>query len=88
MLTCYISQVCRVGGHGTWSEDDGGAGGCGTRLGLCCRGGVRVCVCWDGWGACMSGEDPVLKWLESVSTGIDPMCRGLASLKGSPSLLG
>ena len=29
----------------TWSEDDGGAGGCGARLGLCCRAALGfMCV--------------------------------------------
>ena len=36
----------------------------------------------------LSGEDPVPELSELVSTGINPMCRGLASLDGSPSLLG
>ena len=35
----------------------------------------------------MSGEGPVPMWSGLVSTGIDPMCRGPASLKGPPSLL-
>ena len=35
----------------------------------------------------LSGEGPVPVWPGSVSTGIDPMCRGPASLKGPPSLL-
>ena len=38
------------------------------------------------WGL-VSGEGPVPVWPESVSTGIDPMCRGLASLEGPQSLL-
>ena len=35
----------------------------------------------------MSGEGPVPVQSGSVSTGIDPMHRGLASLEGPPSLL-
>ena len=35
----------------------------------------------------LSGEGPVPVWLGLVSTGIDPMCRGPASLKGPWSLL-
>ena len=35
----------------------------------------------------LSGEGPVPAQLGSVSTGINPMRRGLASLKGPPSLL-
>ena len=35
----------------------------------------------------MSGMGPVPVWPGSVSTGIDPMHRGLASLEGPPSLL-
>ena len=38
-------------------------------------------------GPYMSGMGPVPVWLGSVSTGIDPMCRGPASLEGPPSLL-
>ena len=35
----------------------------------------------------LSGEGPVPVRLGLVSTGIDPVCRGLASLEGPPSLL-
>ena len=35
----------------------------------------------------LSGMGPIPVWPGSVSTGIDPMCRGLASLEGPPSLL-
>ena len=36
--------------------------GCGARLGLCCRGGVRVHMCWDGQGPCRSGQNE-LGWV-------------------------
>ena len=58
MLTCYISQSAGLGiieWGGTWSDNDGGAGVCGTRLGLCCGGSIRVHVHQDGWGACRGG---------------------------------
>ena len=38
-------------------------------------------------GRTVSGEGPVPVQPGSVSTGIDPMCRGPASLEGPPSLL-
>ena len=41
----------------------------------------------DGVPVKLSGEGPIPVRPGSVSTGIDPMRRGLASLKGSPSLL-
>ena len=49
------SEVIEWGG--TWSEDDGGVGGCGTRLDLCCGGSARVHMCQDGQGACGSGQN-------------------------------
>ena len=61
LTTCQHATSLRSTGSeviewgGTWSEDDGGVRGCGARLGLHCRGGVRVHMCWDGRGACRSG---------------------------------
>ena len=48
---------------------------------------VRTQLCIYVLFVTMSGEGPAPVWLGSVSTGIDPMCRGLASLKGPWSLL-
>ena len=61
LTTCQRAMALRSAGlgvmewGGTWSDNDGGAGGCGARLGLCCRGGIRVHVHQDGEGACRGG---------------------------------
>ena len=40
-----------------------------------------------GFVCVVSGEGPIPVWSGLVSTGIDPMHRGPASLEGLPSLL-
>ena len=67
-----------------WDSESGwwGCGGCGTRLGLHCGGGVRVCMCQDGQGACGSGWNE-LGWVRigDSLTVVHTHCHALSGLE-------
>ena len=66
-----------------WGVECGqwGHGGCGTGLGLHCRGGIRVHACWDGQGACGNGWNE-LGWVGIgdylTSLSLKPLCLKVA----------